>query len=68
MVVPLSELGSPATIKRVNLQDESGAPQPVYYLDDLALVSAGALGADTAAGRPSNEVASEHRLLLPVMQ
>lgn len=35
---PLSALGSPATIARINLQDESGAAQPVYYVDELEVV------------------------------
>ncbi|HRJ43197.1 MAG TPA: hypothetical protein PL105_15035 [Caldilineaceae bacterium] len=35
---PLSSLGSPATIARINLQDESGAAQPVYYVDELEVV------------------------------
>ena len=35
---PLSALGSPATIARINLQDESGGAQTVYYVDELEWV------------------------------
>jgi hypothetical protein len=36
--VPLSQLGSPATLGEVFLQEAAGAPRPVYFLDDLRLV------------------------------
>lgn len=49
ITVPLSALGNPAAIKRVNIQDESGAAQPVYYLDDLVLVGR---AAGAASARP----------------
>lgn len=38
IVAPLSALGNPAAIKRINLQDASGAAQPVFYLDALRLL------------------------------
>ena len=39
--VPLADLGSPTTIPDLYWQDTTGAPQPIYYLDDIALVSSG---------------------------
>jgi sugar lactone lactonase YvrE len=38
--VPLSALGNPATIDRINWQDATGAAQPTYYLDDIAVLAA----------------------------
>jgi len=35
---PLSALGNPAAIARINLQDDSGAPQPTYFLDELEVL------------------------------
>ena len=35
IVVPLTDLGSPAKIARINLVDGKGAAQPTYYIDDL---------------------------------
>jgi sugar lactone lactonase YvrE len=37
--VALSELGNPQLIKRLNLQDASGAPQSVFFLDDVEMVA-----------------------------
>ncbi len=37
VTAPLSALGNPAAIKRINLQNASAAPQPAFYLDDLRL-------------------------------
>ncbi len=37
---PLSTLGSPAAISDIYWQDATGAAQPVYYLDDIALAAA----------------------------
>ncbi len=55
--VPLTELGSPATIARLNWQDHTGAAQAPFYLDDITLVGDGAppggppaLSVDAAAG------------------
>jgi hypothetical protein len=42
VVVPLSAIGNPATIKRINIQDNSGAPQPTFYVDELCLSSTAA--------------------------
>jgi hypothetical protein len=39
--IPLSDLGSPATINDLVWQDTSGGGQPVFYLDDIALVNTG---------------------------
>jgi len=36
--IAMRELGSPATIARLNIMDRSGAAQPVFYLDDLRLL------------------------------
>lgn len=38
ITVTLAELGNPAAIARINLQDGTGAGQPVYYVDEVALV------------------------------
>ncbi|MDW8396638.1 MAG: hypothetical protein RMM31_10400, partial [Anaerolineae bacterium] len=38
--VPLSQLGNPATIKRVNFQDLSGASQTTFYVDEIELIPA----------------------------
>ena len=35
--VPLSSLGSPATIKRFNIQENSGATQPTITFDEIRL-------------------------------
>ena len=35
---PLSALGNPGAIQRVNVQEFGGAAQPVFYLDDVRLV------------------------------
>jgi hypothetical protein len=42
VIVPLSAIGNPATIKRINIQDNSGAPQPTFYVDELCLSSTAA--------------------------
>jgi sugar lactone lactonase YvrE len=39
---PLAELGSPAGISDIYWQDATGGVQPTYYLDEIALVAAGA--------------------------
>ena len=36
--VPLSSLGNPATIKRLNWQEGTGSAQPTFYVDDIRLV------------------------------
>jgi hypothetical protein len=38
VTVPLTALGSPAAIARINLQDASGAAQPTIYVDNMRLV------------------------------
>lgn len=37
ITVPLSNLSNPARIARINIQDRSGAPQALFYIDDLRL-------------------------------
>jgi len=37
ITVPLSALGNPSAIKRITLQDESGAAQPAFYVDDVSM-------------------------------
>ena len=39
MVIALSDLGSPVLLSDLYWQDASGAAQPVYYLDDIEVVS-----------------------------
>lgn len=39
VVVPLSALGSPAQIARINWQERTGAAQAAFYLDDIRLRS-----------------------------
>jgi sugar lactone lactonase YvrE len=41
ITVTLAELGNPAQIARVNLQSNSAAAQPRFYVDDLRLIAAG---------------------------
>jgi hypothetical protein len=38
VVVPLTALGSPAAIARINIQDATGVVQPTFYVDDMRLV------------------------------
>jgi hypothetical protein len=38
IAVSLAALGSPAVIKRISIQDESGSAQPAFYVDDLLIV------------------------------
>jgi hypothetical protein len=39
--IPLSELGSPATVTDLVWQDGTGGAQPTFYLDDVAFVGSG---------------------------
>ncbi len=39
--IPLSELGSPATVTDLVWQDGIGGAQPTFYLDDIAFVGSG---------------------------
>jgi hypothetical protein len=41
ITISLSELGSPTTINSIVWQDSLGGSQPVFYLDDIALVNSG---------------------------
>lgn len=38
ITVPLSALGNPAAIKRINVQENGGGAQPTFFLDELQLV------------------------------
>jgi len=55
VIIPLSSLGSPSGLGDLYWQDISGGPQPVFYLDDIALLAAPplpqALTIDVSAGR-----------------
>jgi len=42
--VPLTDLGSPAAIQRINFQERTGGTQPTFYMDDLRLVAKAAAG------------------------
>lgn len=37
VTVPMSEIGNPTSITRINIQEASGSPQAPYYLDNLRL-------------------------------
>jgi hypothetical protein len=37
ITVPLSSLGNPASIKRLNVQENSGATQPMMTFDEIRL-------------------------------
>lgn len=39
ITIALVALGNPTTLARLNLQDRSGAAQPVFYVDDIRLVA-----------------------------
>jgi len=45
ITISLSSLDSPKTIKRLNIQDNSGKPQPAFYVDNVRLVSGPLTGA-----------------------
>jgi hypothetical protein len=38
VTIPLSALGNPAQIKRINIQERTGAAQATFYLDDMQLM------------------------------
>ncbi len=40
VIAPLSAMGNPTTIKRINIQDRTGAGQPTFYLDEIQLIPA----------------------------
>ncbi len=40
--VPLAAMGNPVTISAIYWQEATGATQPIYYLDDIAFISADA--------------------------
>jgi hypothetical protein len=39
ITVPLNALNNPAQIVRINIQDRSGAPQALFFIDDLRLTA-----------------------------
>ena len=41
VTIPLTNLGDPSTITEIVWQDSLGSSQPVFYLDDIALVNSG---------------------------
>lgn len=58
VIIPLTELGSPARIARINWQNFTENPQPVFYIDDIRLIGNGSpagepitLHVDAAAAR-----------------
>lgn len=55
VIIPLSSLGSPSSLEDIYWQDISGGPQPVFYLDDIALLASApqpqALTVDARVGR-----------------
>jgi hypothetical protein len=59
--VPLSLLGNPATIKRLNFQNNSSSAQSAIYFDDLRLVSA----STTSSTAASVESPQEEIVLYP---
>jgi hypothetical protein len=38
VTVPLSALGNPSAIKLVTVQENSGAAQPTFFVDEISLV------------------------------
>ncbi len=50
-VVPLSALGSPSAVARINLQDTSGNVGQTFYVDDVELVAAVPGARETIADR-----------------
>ena len=38
ITVPMSSLGNPSVIKRINFQDSTGSSKPAMYVDDIRLV------------------------------
>ncbi|MBX3014137.1 MAG: hypothetical protein KF832_21630 [Caldilineaceae bacterium] len=51
--IPLTELGNPTAIARINLQDRMGIAQPTFYIDDLRLVDS----ASTPTATPGDDQA-----------
>jgi len=49
----LSSLGNPTQIARINLQDRTGASQPVFYVDEIKMVS-GSSPTATPTPAPTN--------------
>ncbi|MCS6774135.1 MAG: hypothetical protein NZ693_08495, partial [Thermoflexales bacterium] len=39
VTIPLSALGNPATIKRINIEDRTGSGQPTFYVDEIILIA-----------------------------
>ncbi len=67
IVIGLDSLGNPGSIARINISDNSGAPQPVFYLDQISLLGTGSGGTPDdipavipGAPRPSLTVSMAH--------
>jgi hypothetical protein len=39
ITIPLAQLGNPATVQIIAIQDRTGAAQPTFYVDDVKLVA-----------------------------
>src|SRR5262249_39819306 len=58
VTVPLTALGSPATIARINIQDAAGVTQDTtIYIDNLRLVGSAGGGSGFPDGTPDRELA-----------
>jgi sugar lactone lactonase YvrE len=58
VVVPLAALDGAAPIARINLQDNTGALQPTFYVDDVVVVAAaGSAARDDVADRVLGQAA-----------
>ncbi len=49
VIVPLTALGSPASLSDLKWQDNSGGAQATFYIDDISLVGTSSIYADTLA-------------------
>jgi hypothetical protein len=39
VIIPLSTLGNPVILTDLYWQDDTGTPQPIFYIDDIALIA-----------------------------
>ncbi|MCX6047641.1 MAG: SMP-30/gluconolactonase/LRE family protein [Chloroflexi bacterium] len=56
--IPLSALGNPTNIARLNWQEATGAVQPTYHVDDIQLISASAVNQDLPDSTADSKVNS----------
>ncbi|MEZ4734602.1 MAG: hypothetical protein R3E79_46520 [Caldilineaceae bacterium] len=63
VTIALSALGNPTAIARLNLQDRSGSVQPLFYVDDIQLISGAP--APTATPPPPATTRSAFRPMAP---